>query len=316
MKTRELFILSGGPGKEHDVSLSSGRNIASELSDAGISFQLITVEKDLSWNYNEKLLSEEEGLTLLKECDALVLQVIHGTYGEDGVLTAKLEERGVPCVGSSSSALSLTIDKFKTEKLLQKYGIPTPESRIMTKGDNVETSSGSFPCIVKPTREGSSVSLSKVNSQNELRDVLRKVLVDYDDVLVQNYVKGREFTCGVVEINGDTVALSPTEVILTKGELFDYEAKYTAGGCVEVTPAEIDDETTKRIQVLAREVHVLSGCKDISRTDIIMKENGELVVLEINTIPGMTKTSFIPAQLVASGYTIVSFIENMIEKYE
>jgi D-alanine-D-alanine ligase len=104
-------------------------------------------------------------------------------------------------------------------------------------------------------------------------------------------------------------------VILTKGELFDYEAKYSEGGCLEVTPAKVSDEVLKQIQDLALRVHKVCGCKDISRTDMIMNEDGELVVLEINTVPGMTKTSFIPAELAASGYTIGDFVRGMLRKY-
>ena len=126
---------------------------------------------------------------------------------------------------------------------------------------------------------------------------------------------GREFTCGVVEIDGKEVPLTPTEVILTQGELFDYQAKYTVGGSKEITPPEVSDEIIKKIQDVALAVHTACGCKDISRTDVIMDEQGRLIVLEINTVPGMTKTSFIPAELSVSGYTVTEFLLGMVQKY-
>jgi D-alanine-D-alanine ligase len=157
--------------------------------------------------------------------------------------------------------------------------------------------------------------LFKVKSDEELRSSLKKSVPIYKEMLVQEFITGREFTCGVVEIDGETIPLMPTEVILTKGEIFDYEAKYTVGGSKEVTPAEVDPALTERIQELALTAHEICGCKDISRTDMILNERGELVVLEINTVPGMTKTSFIPAELEASGYSIAGFIDGMLKKY-
>lgn len=313
---KNLFIISGGPGKEHDVSRASGKNITEVLHEAGIVFEEMIVTKDGGWIYNDTMMTEGEGLEILHKHNALVFQAIHGTYGEDGKLVVLLEKENIAYIGSSAASLALTIDKYATEKYVQKYGVTVPSSFVITKGDAIPENAFTFPVIVKPNNEGSSVALHKVISFEALQKVVLATEEQYYPLLIQEYVSGREFTCGVVEINGKRVALAPTEIILTKGEMFDYDAKYTVGGCVEVTPADIDEALTKRIQNLALWVHTLCGCKDISRTDIIMKENGELVVLEINTIPGMTKTSFIPAQLQASGYTVPQFINGMLEKYK
>ena len=137
----------------------------------------------------------------------------------------------------------------------------------------------------------------------------------FDEILVQKCVSGREFSCGVMEINGEVVALTPSEVVLDEGMIFDYNAKYFVSG-LEVTPAQVDEKLKKRIQSTALNTHNATGCKDYSRTDMIFGENGELVVLEINTVPGMTKVSFIPAQMKDMGYSVTDFIKGMMEKYK
>lgn len=311
---KKLFILYGGPGREHEVSVSSGKNIIEALNAADIPYQSILIDKNKAWVYEGKSMPQSEGLSLLQTENALVFQVIHGTFGEDGELTSLLEESNISFVGSSSLSMKLTIDKFQTEKKLKENAIATTESILVKDISQTQHLSVSFPAFIKPKDEGSSVSLFKVKNETELKSALEESLPAFGAMLVQPFVVGRELTCGVVEFDGQTKALAPTEIILTKGETFDYEAKYTVGGSREVTPAEIDEETTKRVKELALLVHEVCGCKDISRTDMILREDGELVVLEINTIPGMTKTSFVPAQLEASGYSVADFVKEMLGK--
>ncbi|MEZ0208728.1 MAG: ATP-grasp domain-containing protein, partial [Candidatus Paceibacterota bacterium] len=277
--SRKLFIISGGPGREREVSLSSGKNVAEALTKENISHEVIIVNEDRSWVFQGRTVSEREGVEILQQNSALVFQVIHGTYGEDGELTTLLEENTVPFVGSTPQAMRLTIDKYKTEEKLKENNIATTESTLVETISEIETVSVIFPAFVKPKDEGSSVSLFKVKNQQELKEALEKSIPEYGAMLVQPFVAGRELTCGVVEIGGETKALVPTEVILTKGETFDYEAKYTVGGSREITPAEISDETIRQVQELALRVHTVCGCKDISRTDMILQEDGTLVVL-------------------------------------
>lgn len=312
---KKLFILYGGTGSEREVSISSGENIMQIMDIYGISYESIIVNQDKSWTYKDERVSEKKGVEILKNNNALVFQVIHGTYGENGELSGLLETNGISVVGSSSEAMRLTIDKYKTEKKLIENNILTTTSILINDLSQIGRLDTSFPAFIKPKDEGSSVALFKVKNEVELKEALEKSIPKFGTMLVQPFITGRELTCGVVEIEGKVQALVPSEVILTKGEVFDYEAKYTVGGSVEVTPAEVDEETTQRIQSVALHVHTVCGCKDISRTDMIMKDDGELVVLETNTIPGMTKTSFIPAQLEASGYSVAGFVKGMLEKY-
>lgn len=314
---KKLFILSGGVGSEREVSLLSGRNVVDTLRSEGVICEEIIVEKDRSFVYNGIVMSESEGFDFLKKENALVFQVIHGTYGEDGELVHKLEEKGIAYIGSSSEVLTLTIDKYETEKFLRENNIVTTQSLLVRSETDipVENSSESFPSIIKPNKEGSSVGVIKVKNRSELQEVVRKSLQEHEEILVQKCIEGREFSCGVVEIEGKLIALPVTEIILTKGGMFDYEAKYTVDGCKEVTPAQINEEMTLRIQEAALKVHTVTGCKDISRTDMILSGSDELVVLEINTIPGMTKTSFVPEEMRVAGYTLSQFIQGMVKKY-
>ncbi len=153
---------------------------------------------------------------------------------------------------------------------------------------------------MKPVDEGSSISVYKIASKKELEPCIQEELRLRNSVLVQKFIQGREFTCGVIEVDGELLALEPTEIILTQGTLFDYAAKYTPGGCLEITPADIPAELRKEIQETAKKTHRISKCSDLSRTDMIYQSDGTLVILEINTLPGMTETSFIPAQLKAA----------------
>lgn len=313
---KNLFIVYGGPGREREVSISTGENVMESLGREGVAYESILINQDSTWVHKDITMSQAEGVQLLRMNNALVFQVVHGTFGEDGELVALLEANDVSCIGSSSDSMRLTIDKYRTEKQLVDNNIATTESTVVRKLSDIEHVHVTFPVFVKPKDEGSSISLFKVKNDFELRKALEESVPIYGAMLVQSFVAGRELTCGVVETEGKTMALVPTEVILTKGEMFDYEAKYTVGGSKEITPAEIGDEVTKRVQELALRVHTVCGCRDISRTDMILTDEGEIVVLEINTIPGMTKTSLIPAQLEASGYSVADFVKGMLEKYQ
>ena len=266
------------------------------------------------WDFDGEILDESAGIQKILGENGIVFPVIHGEYGEDGTLQKIFEDAGIPFVGSGSEPMSLTIDKQKTGDRLSSLGFRTPKSFVVTAETDLDSLGLEYPVIVKPKNEGSSVSLYKPASQNELSEVLAKEFANRSEILVQEFVSGREFTCGVIGIGNEAEALVPTEVILTQSELFDYDAKYRAGACVEVTPAEVEPEIFERIRQTAKDVHVACGCRDLSRTDMILNGKGELVVLEINTIPGMTGTSFVPAQLRANGSDVETFVRNAFDK--
>lgn len=306
----KVAILYGGGGSEHEVSISSAKNILENIDHSKFDVLEIFIDKDKNYKIGEEIFEEEKGLEEIKNRKIdIAFPVIHGDYGEDGILQDKLERKGIKFVGSSSEVSAITIDKNKTNEVLSKNNIKIPKSKIISKENNLIDFN--YPIIVKPVDEGSSVGLFKFENENEYKNSQNKIFENHEIMLAQEFIEGREFTCGVIEKEGKATPLVATEVILTKGNLFDYTAKYTPSGCKEITPAEIDEDLMKRIQNTALSCHNILGCNSISRTDLILKEN-ELYVLEINTIPGMTKTSFIPAEAKACGYEMKDLITILI----
>lgn len=318
----KIIVLAGGGGSEHEVSLKSAENVFQSVNAVISEDSLKLIAEKIVINKISDL-----NLNHLKEFAALVFIVIHGTNGEDGVLQKLFDDNNIKYVGSGVDSLVLTYNKEKTQDLLHTNGLRVPLSTKVTSElqqremlDFIGTLN--FPIIIKPNTDGSSVSLYKItdNSKASLDKILEILDIEFNtnkrtEMLVQEFVSGREFTCGVVNIKGCDIALEPTEVILTKGEVFDYKAKYTVNGCSEITPADIPPDIKTRIQEVAMRVHDICACKDISRTDMILDKGGNIIVLEINTIPGMTSTSFIPAELAASGFTIDEWVRGMLTKY-
>lgn len=306
----KVVIIFGGPGKEHEVSVSSAKNILENIDKSIFDIIEVFIDKDKKYIIDNVVFEEQDGLQEIKNKEVeVIFPIIHGTYGEDGELQSKLEELGIPFVGSSSNVSTLTIDKNKTNELLQEHGITIPQSKIVYRGDSVIPFN--FPIIVKPVDEGSSVDLYKIKNEEEYKNSLDVIFKNHEAMLAQEYIQGREFTCGVVKINNNPAPLIATEVILTKGELFDYDAKYSVGGCREITPADVDEDIMNRIKDTALRCHTILGCNSISRTDMILKDD-KLYVLEINTVPGMTKTSFIPQQAKVCGYEMKELITLLI----
>jgi D-alanine-D-alanine ligase len=307
----KVAILFGGPGSEHEVSVFSAKNILENIDRTKFDVLEVFMTKDKKYKIDEQIFEEDNGINEIKNRGIeVIFPIIHGEYGEDGELQGKLEGIDIKFVGSPSKSSALTIDKVKTNEILYKNNIKIPGSKVISKEDN--EINFTYPIVVKPIDGGSSVDLFKFENEEGYRNSLEDIFKNNDRMLAQEFVSGREFTCGVIEINGQAIPLVATEVVLTKGDLFDYEAKYTQGGCTETTPAEIDQSLMERIKDLALLCHKVLGCRHISRTDVILKDN-ELYVLEINTVPGMTKTSFIPAQAKFCGYSMKELITILID---
>ncbi len=308
---KKVAIIYGGTGNEHEVSVSSAKNILENIDREKFDVLEVFVGKNKNFKIGEEIFDEQNGINEMKNRNInVVFPIIHGEYGEDGQLQEKLEEAGIKFVGHSSEVSRLTIDKNKTNEILQENGINIPQSKIINENDL--TIPFSFPIIVKPIDEGSSVDLFKFENDEEYKNYLGKIFENHNEMLAQEFVKGREFTCGVIEINNVATPLIASEVILTKGELFDYEAKYTQSGCIEITPAEVDDDLMNKIKETAVKCHKILGCRSFSRTDMILKDD-KLYVLEINTVPGMTKTSFIPQQAKVGGYNMKELISLLVD---
>lgn len=311
MTKLKVAILYGGPSNEHDVSVNSAQNVLSNIDKDLYEVIEILISKDGLFNINNQEYKTVEAVTEIKKIADVVFPVLHGKFGEDGAVQELLERVDIPFVGSGSKASRIAINKNISNTVFAKNNLSIPQSEIVTK--NNSTVSINFPIFVKPLDEGSSLGVHKCTSQEELDKVLEEAFTDHAEMLVQECVVGREFTCGVLEIDGLPTPLPLSEIILKDSEFFDYEAKYTPGACIEVTPAEIDDLLQEEIQDIVLQCHEILNCKSISRTDVIVSENGTIYVLETNTLPGMTKTSFIPAQAKAFGLSMKDFITTLIK---
>lgn len=238
----------------------------------------------------------------------VALLILHGQNGEDGRLQGAFDLAGIPYTGSGAAASALAFDKPRCQAVLNAAGLPIAASTAVRAGAAGDGLGGyqrlsqvvGLPCVVKPARGGSSVGVTIVTSEDQLPTALERAWDVDDEAMVERFIKGREFTCGLLERDGELLALPITEIIPPEGRFFDYEAKYALGLSREVTPADIPPALAVKMQTLARAVHRAVGCRGFSRVDFIA-DPAEPTVLEVNTIPGMTATSLLPQAAAAIG---------------
>ncbi len=303
MLRQKIAILYGGPSSEHEVSISSAQNVMGHIDQELFEVVEVFISKEGMFLVNGQTLETAKALDELKTIGVeIIFPILHGSFGEDGQLQKLLEERKMRFVGSGSVASALAINKEKANEIYANIGLHIPHSQIINRdgrGDNEIQLH--FPIIIKPIDEGSSVGLFKIESREEYMAQRDSIFKNHIAMLAQEFISGREFTCGVIDIEGKDTALPVAEIILNSADIFDYDTKYTAGACREVIPAEITEDMREQIQNAALKCHKGLGCKSVSRTDVILSKEGKLYILETNTLPGMTKTSNIPAEAAAAG---------------
>jgi D-alanine-D-alanine ligase len=317
-----ILVLGGGRSSEHDVSLASSASVAIGLRDGGFQVRSIVIGRDGVWREEA---GDEVSLTPgrgIPETD-VVFPVLHGPFGEDGTVQGLLETLDVPYVGAGVLASALCMDKVVFKELMAQAGIPQVEYAAVTVArwrDEPEAvlrelESLGLPVFVKPARLGSSVGIARV--ANSGPPTLRAALDDafrYDPmVIVEAGATGVEVECSVLG-NGDPVASIPGEILLAGGESgwYDYDAKYTPGGMELVVPARISQTARERVQSLAVEAFLRSGCAGLARADFFV--DGESVLVnELNTLPGFTATSVYAALFTASGITYPELLARLVE---
>ena len=279
-----IGVLMGGPSSEREISLKSGKAVYEALNKAGIDVVEIDITTD----------NAEENIKLISsyniDCAFLAL---HGRFGEDGTIQKILEQIRLPYTGSGIIASRLAMDKVASRKIFEANNLYIPKYGVISR---ISYDSGidingklKMPLVIKPVTHGSSIGLSIINKRRDLRKAM-DLAFEYDErIIIEEYVKGRELTVGIL----DESALPVIEIIPKKG-FFDFEAKYRAGLTEYVVPAELDESFRQRVQEAALTAHKLLGCFGCSRVDIILNENNLPYVLEVNTIPGMTATSLLP----------------------
>jgi len=314
----KVAILAGGRSSEHEISLASARSVLESLDPAEYDVVTVAIGRDGRWELGSGDGSVAETLPVpaqnapatLGAVD-VVLPILHGPFGEDGTVQGLLELAGVPYVGAGVAASALCMDKDLFKKVLRDSGIPVARHVALREGDVVQNPFG-FPCFVKPARLGSSVGISKAHDDAELDDAVKLAFRHDDKVLVEEFLDGIEVEVGVLG-NREPFASLVGEIVVTRNEWYDYEAKYDNGEMDLVVPARITPDQTARVQRLAVQAFVATECEGMARVDCFVTGDGEVLVNELNTIPGFTSTSVYAKLFEASGIPYPTLLDRLVE---
>lgn len=302
---RVVAVLCGGTSAEREVSLRSGQNVHAALLRQGITAELVVID-----NY--------DGLPQRLAPFSPVFNVLHGGEGEDGTVQLLLDLMGKPYVGSGPLASALAIDKVESRKAFQGKGLPVPDWAHHTGGEVeaflAQVEELGYPLVLKPRREGSSVGVHLVRNRGELERGVGELVARYGEFLAERFIPGREVTASVLEQDGEVVALPLVELRPKRGDLFDWRAKYTPGECAITCPADLPVDLALRVQEIAREAHLLLGCRDLSRADFRLAPNGTPYLLELNTLPGFTELSLFPRAAQAAGWTYDKLVVYLLNR--
>jgi D-alanine-D-alanine ligase len=304
----KIAVLMGGRSLEREVSLRSGERVFRALQELGYRAIALDVTPDLT-----------ETLRRVKP-DAVYI-ALHGKFGEDGTVQEALEFLGIPYTGPGVVACELSWDKGLSKRLFVENGIPTPEWVTFTADafkemgaatalDLVPGAVGGFPVVVKPTKQGSALGLTKVESADALPEALLTALGYGEAALVERWIDGTEIAVSVLDGPDGITVLPPVEMVAKSG-LFDFSAMYTAGETEYYCPARLDEPMLRRVEELAAQCHRLLGCRDVSRTDMVVDRSGRPLVLEVNTSPGMTEVSLLPMSAAATGMDFSQLVERL-----
>lgn len=291
----------GGPSNEAEISRRSGKNIFKALQNLGYkNAELIEVDENIA-------------ATLRTKNIEFVYNAMHGRFGEDGCIQGMLEVMGIPYTGCGVMASSVCMNKEYTKNILKEAGIPLIKSVLIKKGEDYKEKIKEleYPFMLKPVSEGSSIGMYKVNNPEEMAECFEKSAKYGQDVMVEEFIQGKGLTVGVLE-DGDMMFATEIIEFRTKTEWYDYEAKYTAGMTEFIIPAELSKEMTKKVKQIAVNAFKACDCRGVSRVDFMVADD-KAYVLEINTSPGMTDLSDLPAQSNAMGIdydTLVQIILN------
>ncbi len=317
-----VAVIAGGDSSEYIVSVKSGANVFDAVDTKKYTPWLVQM-KGQDWEVfqeGKKIADIDKAdfsfqLESKKICFDFAYITIHGTPGEDGILQGYFELVGIPYSTCNVHSSSLTFNKWFCNNYLRSYGIKMAKSVLRSAGEKTDpktiVNELGLPVFIKPNAGGSSFGITKVKMLEEIEPAIQKAWEESNEALIEQFIEGTEFTCGLVK-TGDEKIVFPVTEVLPKNEFFDFEAKYTPGATDEITPARISDELTKEIQDISARIYDYCECAGIVRIDFILKDN-EFYFLEVNTTPGMTATSFIPQQINAMGLTLKEVISRIIE---
>ena len=321
---RTIAIVCGGDSSEHDVSMRSGAGLYSFFDKERYDIYLVET-RGMDWQVHlndgsrtpiiyKDFSFVENGKN--KKFDYAYI-TIHGAPGENGIMQGYFEMVHVPYSTSNVLVEALTFDKFALNQYLRSFGVSVADSILIRKGEendvnpaDVEQRLG-MPVFVKPSTDGSSFGVTKVKKVADLKPALDVAFAESDEVMVEGFLAGTEITCGCYRTKQKMVVFPITEVV-TENEFFDYDAKYN-GQVEEITPARIPEEIADRVRKITSMIYDILHCNGIIRIDYIISPEGKINMLEINTTPGMTVTSFIPQQIKAAGLDIKDVLSDIVE---
>jgi len=322
MSKKNIAIVAGGDSSEYIVSVRSGANVLKAINQELFTPWLVRMKGE-EWI----VLDGENKLTDVDKSDFsftvngqnckfdYAYIIIHGTPGEDGLLQGYFEMLHVPYSSCDVQSSALTFNKFFCNNYLRSFDIQMAQSVRLIIGEKYSAEqiieSLGLPLFVKPSAGGSSFGVTKVKEAKDLVEAVNKALDESPEAIIEQFIEGKEFTCGVVKTGKRKLVLPVTEVI-PKNEFFNYESKYIPGMAEEITPARISEELTLKVQALSSRIYDLCSCSGIVRIDYILKGD-TFYFLEVNTVPGMTETSFIPQQIKAMGMNLTDLLTDIIQ---
>jgi D-alanine-D-alanine ligase len=322
-----VAVLAGGRSSEHDVSLASARSVLEALDPERYEAVTVAIGRDGRWQLEEgQSLGQLPGTTPVETLPIrtgdnapaaladveVVMPILHGPFGEDGTVQGLLELAGVPYVGAGVAASALAMDKDLFKKVMRDSGIAVAPHVAIRLGDEIRNPFG-YPVFVKPARLGSSVGISKVHDESELGPAVELARRHDEKVLVEEAVDGMEVECGVLGNRvPPPIASLPGRIDTLEHEWYDYSSKYDEGGMNLVIPPELPQETVERVQHVAVDAFVASECEGMARVDFFVRADGEVVVNELNTIPGFTATSVYAKLFEASGIPYAVLLDRLV----
>ena len=318
---KRIAIVAGGDSSESEVSLRSAAGLMTFIPDEYEKYIVSITGGD--WNVHlldsVTTLIDKNDFSFVKEGRKTTFDfayiTIHGTPGENGILQGYFNLIGMPFSCCDVLASALTFDKYVCNQFLRNFDIAVAPSVVLRHRQTISNADIieklGLPLFVKPSAGGSSFGITKVKEADLLSLAIEKAFKESDEVVVESFIAGTEVTCGMYKTRRKTVVLPVTEVV-SKNEFFDYDAKYK-NQSDEITPARISDTLTRQIQATTEKIYDLVGAKGIVRVDYIIEESGRIVLLEVNTTPGMTPQSFLPQQIKAAGLSIQDVMRDIIE---
>ncbi|NLO71442.1 MAG: D-alanine--D-alanine ligase [Porphyromonadaceae bacterium] len=321
-KKRVIAIIAGGDSSELEVSMRSAAGLYSFIDKEEYTSYIVTMV-GTEWNVQlpggKKLPVDKNDFSFILKRKKIKFDfayiTIHGTPGENGILQGYFDLIKTPYSTCDVLVSALTFNKFACNQYLKGFGIKVAESILLRRGSEISNEEVvekvGLPCFIKPNAGGSSFGVTKVKKAEEIQPAIEHSFQEGSEVLIEEFMQGNEFTCGIYKTREKSVVLPVTEII-SENEFFDYGAKYK-NQSQEITPARISEELTSRIQDLTNAIYDILGCKGVIRVDYIITEDEVISLLEVNTTPGMTATSFIPQQVKAAGMEMKDVMSDIIK---